>query len=521
MKNKIQKSLAIFIFSAFILCISVNYVLQMFNAQRDMVATSHDLFRQTRQILAENSAELDTVKDDIVTTCMLRVGAVSYILNNHPDLDNNIEELQKIANLFSVDEINIFNKEGILYSGTQPDYYGMSMDDGEQIGFFKPMLTDVTLSLCQELTPNTAEGKEIQYAAMWTADTSKIVQIGMYPFRLQEFTEKNELSHIFSLLTAETGATLLAIDPATHTILGSTLPEMDGMNIEDLGIPASKMHEWGNGFFANIQGTYVYAVFEQGDGIVLGRICSLTNLYKNMNDSNFRLSMYLIIIFTAQWIIISKYLEQSIVQGFSSINTKLEKIADGNLHERLDINTTPEFTELSKYVNSMVSKLESELWHDELTGLYSRRGFYIELEHIFRPGTPLSFASIIMIDSDDLKKTNDRYGHECGDKYLASIANVLNSLNISDKIVARLSGDEFAVLIPHAESKEEAQSYLQQLKELRDNNYLSISAEERIPLRFSVGMAIYGIDGNNYHTLLKQADVRMYEDKIARKKETS
>ncbi len=520
MKNKIQKSVAIFIFSAFILCISVNYVLQMYNAQRDMVDASQDLFRQTNEILQKNNEELEDIKSDIADTFRLRVNAVAYILGNHPDHIYSMEELKEIATLFSVDEIHIFNKEGVIISGTRPQHYNMTMDDGEQISFFKPLLSDVTLFLCQDLMSNTAEGKMIQYAATWTESASFIVQIGMYPTRLAEFTEKNQLSYIFSLLTNEVGSTLFAIDPETHEVLGSTRSGMVGQNIEDLGISPADI-QWGKGFFTNFEGNKVYAVLEQTDSVILGRICTTDNLYQNVNESNLRLCIYLSLIFLIQWIIISKYLEQTIVKGFSNINTKLQKITDGNLHERLDINSTPEFTELSHHVNNMVGKLETELWHDELTGLYSRRGFYIELENIFKPGSPLRYTSIIMIDSDDLKKTNDKYGHEWGDRYLVSIATILSFLNIPDKIVARLSGDEFAIIIPYAESLEEITSYTNQLKDLRDHNYLTISAEERIPLRFSLGVATYGIDGSHYQQLLKQADSRMYEDKINRKPDAS
>lgn len=520
MKKRIQRSMAIFILSALFLSLFANYFLQMYSAQQDMVESSHDLFRQVEQIVQQNNEELLKVTEDIRATCLQRAKTAAYMLEHHPSRITDTKELQELVNLLEVDEIHIFNKEGTIYSGNIPEYYNLTMNSGEQISFFLPMLEDTSLSLCQDMAPNTAEGKYMQYAAVWTEDGNNIVQIGLEPTRIMELTEKNELSYIFSLLTDGSGSTLFAIDPETYTILGSTLSHTVGLNTIDIGIPEEKMTDWGNGFFVTLGGIRTYAVFEKTDTLILGRIRSLENLYKNVNSGNLRLSFYLVLIFATQWIIISKYLEKSFVSAIAAINAKLQRIADGRLNERVEVHTTPEFSELSEHVNSMVEKLEQELWRDELTGLYSRRGFYTELENLFRPGAPLSYTTIIMIDSDDLKKTNDRYGHENGDKYLHSIANILNKLNVPDKIVARLSGDEFAILIPYVDSLDEAASYLQQLKDIRDNNFLVISAEERIPLRFSVGMAIYGIDGNNYHILLKQADVRMYEDKVARKTAT-
>ena len=76
-------------------------------------------------------------------------------------MEYDVEELQKIADLILVDEIHLFDKNGYIYSGTLPKYYGFSFDSGEQMEYFKPMLTDKKLTMCQDVTPNTAEGKEL------------------------------------------------------------------------------------------------------------------------------------------------------------------------------------------------------------------------------------------------------------------------------------------------------------------------------------------------------------------------
>jgi len=241
MKEKIQKTLAIFILAAFFLCLIVNYLLQMFAAQQDMVHTSLDLFRQIGQIVENSDRELSAVVEDFSDTCLLRAKATAYILQHHPEMIADEDELNRIADLMDVDELHIFDKNGTVYAGTIPTYRNVSMYDGEQIGFFLPMLQDTALSLCQPVTPNTAENKMMQYAAVWMDDASSIVQIGMEPTRILELTKQSELSYIFSLLTDGTGATLLAVDPDTHEILGSTLPHIVGLNTDNIGIPSEDM----------------------------------------------------------------------------------------------------------------------------------------------------------------------------------------------------------------------------------------------------------------------------------------
>lgn len=70
--------------------------------------------------------------------------------------------------MMEVDEIHIFDTTGRIYAGTHPEYYDYTFDSGEQMNFFKPLLTDKSLHLVQDITPNTAEAKMMQYSALWS-----------------------------------------------------------------------------------------------------------------------------------------------------------------------------------------------------------------------------------------------------------------------------------------------------------------------------------------------------------------
>ena len=61
-----------------------------------------------------------------------------------------------------MDEIHLFNEKGVIYNGTHPQYYNMSVNDGEQIGFFAKMLDDKSAKLCQDVMPNTATQEMVQ-----------------------------------------------------------------------------------------------------------------------------------------------------------------------------------------------------------------------------------------------------------------------------------------------------------------------------------------------------------------------
>lgn len=83
-----------------------------------------------------------------------------------PEVEYDIDKHQKIASLMSVDEIHFIDDTGTIYSGSIPKYFGYSFDSGEQMAFFKQMLNNKDLTLCQDVTPNTenAYGSSGYYA---------------------------------------------------------------------------------------------------------------------------------------------------------------------------------------------------------------------------------------------------------------------------------------------------------------------------------------------------------------------
>ena len=103
---------------------------------------------------------ITSLKEDYI----VRAKAVAYIINANPDAEKNVDELKKIADLMSVDEIHLFDTTGKIYSGTILEYYGYNFDSGDQMEYFKPMLEEKTLTMCQDVTPNTSEGKKMMYA---------------------------------------------------------------------------------------------------------------------------------------------------------------------------------------------------------------------------------------------------------------------------------------------------------------------------------------------------------------------
>lgn len=105
------------------------------------------------------------------------------------------------------------------------------------MNYFLPMLEDSSLEMCQEITPNTAENKLMQYAAVWREDGKGIIQVGLVPERVMKIQEENSLNNIVSLIPSEKEAELYIVSKENGDILASTNAANKEENAERIGLP--------------------------------------------------------------------------------------------------------------------------------------------------------------------------------------------------------------------------------------------------------------------------------------------
>lgn len=151
-------------------------------------------------------------------------------------------------------------------------------------------------------------------------------------------------------------------------------------------------------------------------------------------------------------------------------------------------------------------ELQTERYHDSLTGLYNRRFFDVELRRLDTARQlPIS---IIMGDVNGLKLINDVYGHQEGDRLLQSIAQILKSFCRAEDVIARWGGDEYIILLPQT-SPEAAAEVCKRINEVckkqdQARKYLSIS----------LGCATKKEAVEDIMQTLKKAEDSMYKSKL-------
>jgi diguanylate cyclase (GGDEF)-like protein len=141
--------------------------------------------------------------------------------------------------------------------------------------------------------------------------------------------------------------------------------------------------------------------------------------------------------------------------------------------------------------------------HDGLTGANNRAFFEAEIRRLrLMPRFPVS---MIMVDVDGLKSINDRFGHATGDEALRKIADILKHACRTDDIVARIGGDEFGLLLTHADD-EVAGHVLDRIISLQ--NLYNIR-QPNLPITVSLGHAV-ATNPMELDTVFQRADTMMY-----------
>jgi diguanylate cyclase (GGDEF)-like protein len=170
------------------------------------------------------------------------------------------------------------------------------------------------------------------------------------------------------------------------------------------------------------------------------------------------------------------------------------------------------FSFVALYVAETKRRLHEETRLDPLTGLHNRRAFeemiQREVQIAARENTPLT---LLMMDLDHFKQLNDTWGHALGDRALRTFGGVLLTATGSGDAVARLGGEEFAILLP-GRSARNALSLAERLRATVEGLRLS-EGEELVRFTVSVGLSVLLPEETSFEPMMRRADRALYEVK--------
>lgn len=208
------------------------------------------------------------------------------------------------------------------------------------------------------------------------------------------------------------------------------------------------------------------------------------------------------------------------------------QIAKGDLEPVLDVRGKDELGELAMAFRQMGKQLlhtsrriRQLAYFDPLTQLPNRTTLRETLSRLLARSDRTKWkTAVLFIDLDDFKKVNDRLGHEAGDELLIQISHRLkNRLRLADilfeqagvasvdQLISRRGGDEFNAILTSIKAPHDAAAVAERI--IQDLNEPFFVSKSEIHVGASVGVALFPDDGSDADTLLRNADLAMYEAK--------
>jgi len=176
---------------------------------------------------------------------------------------------------------------------------------------------------------------------------------------------------------------------------------------------------------------------------------------------------------------------------------------------------------LLKRLDRMQKRLEALAHYDTVTGLPNRQYLLEYLSACTVDNQQEPFA-LLFIDLDNFKRVNDNAGHDAGDELLCNIATYLNDKRKDSKvfrptagilnIAARVGGDEFIQVVSGVNTQEDAMDVAQGLLDEFDSQVTNRHAK-KYEVGLSIGVSLFPYHSENYHVLIKYADIAMYHAK--------
>ncbi len=357
MKKRILMRLITTFSIMLLISLAITIVVEYYSLEMRADESGNQKIEEIADIIASNDVKKQDEAQTFERELLAITDAIAYILGVDEQVQNDSEKLREIADLMTADEINLFDENGNLYSGTNEEYYGSSFESGEQMQFFAQMLDNRDARLVQEITDNTVSGKSMQYFAIWSLDKSYIIQVGIEGEKVLEATKGTAIEDIISYISITQGEDIYIIDEKSQTVTATTNSDVKGQGTADIGIDIDATQELPNGVFINIDGESVYVhAMMVGDEIFLYAM-NTEVIFESLVGNIVLIVSIVAAACVLATLVVYKIINTLIIKNINKFIAELHNISSGELSRKIDIDTVPEFAELSKHINVMVENL--------------------------------------------------------------------------------------------------------------------------------------------------------------------
>ncbi|MGN1314094.1 MAG: methyl-accepting chemotaxis protein [Lachnospiraceae bacterium] len=350
MKKLFYKRLGMYAGIAIIVMLLIVDVWMYIMARATFQTTAQNRIAQMVGRIEATENEINLVEDIIAEEILNKTRTFAYILGRLPNIRTNTVELEKLSEALGVDEVHIIDGQGIIVGSTVKEYLGFDMASGEQSAEFMKILEDSTLEIVQEAQENTAENKLIQYSGVARIDAPGFVQLGMQPRRLETLLGKDYAEIFQELETEETDC--YVVDKESGIILYHPNQNLIGTDSVSSGYKKTA----GSGRNGTLDVPNYYFQQEYGN-LLLGISSPALEFWSTAIFPTMLISINVIVVVGVLMLVTRQLLMKYILNGFLNVVSTIEQIAEGNYDIRLEEYSSPEFTQLSNGINSMMDKI--------------------------------------------------------------------------------------------------------------------------------------------------------------------
>lgn len=345
--------------------------------------------------------------------------------------------------------------------------------------------------------------------------------VNVQPTRLNMTVDGYEWKAMQFLFTADSGEVLAASQSLTSAADSSLLK----------AVKSSVGTQPSGGVLSDSGKLYRWVREQVSDSVWLISLLELDSVYGELRRGVIVLMLIAALLLIVAVVVYFRQLSRLVIRPIEALNDATGRISGGDYTPSIAIETDDElgrlangFREMGQRLQESNDKIAQLAFYDPLTKLPNRETLKRSLtKMVDNAHRSQSLLGVLFVDLDDFKKVNDRLGHSAGDQLLIEVGRrlslVLRSSDLvvggvedqQDALISRRGGDEFNAVVSNIRSArdiaiiaERLISFINEPVEL-NGGQVSVSA--------SVGIAIFPFDGEEAETLLRNADLAMYEAK--------
>lgn len=358
MRETFQKWLFVFVAMAFLLIFALSYYIQTDQAQKSAIGLILLKITDAEQQLVTARSNLARIEELTRSIAIFKARTFARILEEHPEILQSQEALEKTRLFLGVDEVHVSDSKGILIACVPAAYKGYDMASAAQSAEFMPALTTPDFVLVQKPQAKGINQELFQYAGVARQGIPGIVQVGFQPRRLQEAAKIADVRNIASSFRIGIEGTIL-LCKGNQVICHGTKKLASGP-ITQYGVDQLVLRSKKPFTLQMNDEEYLGMAVPFNEYTIVG-ILPKKEMYLSRNAIIFILIIVNLILFGVVFILVSVLVQRLVISGIYKVNDSLSMITAGNLDTKVNVHNSHEFTSLSSGINTTVDALKQAI----------------------------------------------------------------------------------------------------------------------------------------------------------------